>query len=105
MLVIDSDGNAPASKKAKVLENEEELVKLLRSKANFLVSEKDLRICFKCPVIIVNLVLAFLIPVRNQPPSPGKVAFGFLSFMAGIFPERKGIFRKCKPGDIESLLY
>ncbi|WP_440955345.1 hypothetical protein ACSAZK_17790 [Methanosarcina sp. Mfa9] len=40
MLVIDSDENAPASKKAKVLENEEELVKLLRSKADSLASEE-----------------------------------------------------------------
>jgi len=57
----------------------------------------NLQIFFKCSKIIVNPVLAFLISALPRPQDFGEAAFGFLSFMAGRFPLREGIFHKCKP--------
>ncbi|HII00356.1 TPA: hypothetical protein HA351_01450 [Methanosarcinaceae archaeon] len=73
VLVIDSDKNAPASKKAKVLENEEELVKLLRSKTSSLVSEggsETETYFYRSDLHKIPFLLSFGIPEYIVPAVP-----------------------------------
>ncbi len=73
VLVIDSDENAPASKKAKVLKNEEELVKLLRSKSESLAIGGDSEpetYFYRSDVHKIPYLLSFGIPEYIVPAVP-----------------------------------
>jgi len=73
VLVIDSDENAPASKKAKVLANEEELVKLLRSNPESLALGWDGEpetYFYRADVHKIPYILSFGIPEYIVPAVP-----------------------------------